>query len=147
MIKPAPLFAITWLALVGCSTTGNPAAHLERKHYGKWEQPLGYTQAVRKNQTLYLSGIGSAGATLEEQLDGIYRTAQKILTDYGATSAHVAKEVIYTTDIEALEKANAIRKQFYGNGQYPSSSWVQVARLLGADMQVEIEFIVELPPQ
>lgn len=137
------ILAVIFL-VTACSTTSSTTTHLERKHYGEWEQPLGYTQVVRKDRTLYISGIGSAGATLSDQLDGVYRTAQTILSDYNATSGDIVKEVIYTTDIESLEKANIIRKQFYADGQYPSSSWVQVVRLLGVDMQVEVEFIVEL---
>lgn len=128
----------------GCSTS-NTSAQLQRRHYGDWEQPLGYTQAVLHERTLYLSGIGSGAATLEDQVKEIYLTMRRILNDYNATPAHIAKEVIYTTNIEALEQANLVRKAFYSDNLFPSSSWVQVERLLGPDMQVEIEFIVILP--
>lgn len=133
------------LLVAACSTTSPASTHLERKHYHEFEQQLGYAQVVRKDNTLYISGIGSAGTTMHEQLDGIYRNAQKILDDYQASSNDVVKEVIYTTDIESLKNANDVRKQFYADGQYPSSSWVQVVRLFGLDMQVEVEFIIELP--
>ncbi|HEY6530201.1 MAG TPA: RidA family protein [Cellvibrionaceae bacterium] len=144
MTKPICIISLMILCLSACATTSSTATHVERKHYGQWELPLGYTQVVRHGNTLYLSGIGNTGATLREQLEGIYRTTGKILSDYKATPAEIVKEVIYTTDIISLEKANAVRTQFYNNGQYPSSSWVQVQRLLGADMQVEVEFIVQL---
>jgi 2-iminobutanoate/2-iminopropanoate deaminase len=143
MKKTMCIISLTFLCLTACANKPT-ATQIERKHYGAWELPLGYTQVVRHGNTLYLSGIGNAGATLHDQLEGIYRTTGKILSDYQTTPAEIVKEVIYTTDINSLEKANSIRKQFYSDGHYPSSTWVQVQRLLGADMQVEVEFIVQL---
>lgn len=143
MKKPICIFIMTIL-FAACSTTSSTSTHLERKHYHELEQPLGFAQVVRKGNTLYVSGIGSAGTTMVEQVDGVYRAVQKILDDYKASPSDVAKEVIYTTDIEAFKNANTVRKQFYVDGQYPSSSWVQVVRLFYPEMQVEVEFVVEL---
>lgn len=143
MKKTIRIFAMA-VVLTACSTAGTTPRHLERKHYQEFEQSLGYTQVVQKGNRLYVSGIGGAGATLSEQLEGVYRAAQTILADYKASPGDIAKEVVYTTDMEALKSANAIRKQFYADGLYPSSSWVQVVRLFDVNMQVEVEFVVEL---
>lgn len=129
----------------GCATT-TPVT-IERKHYGDWEKNVGYTQAVRVGNTLYLAGIGGQGETQIEQMNDIYKTIGKILTDYKVTSRHIVKEVIYTTNIDELIAAADTRKNYYQNTDYPSSTWVQVTRLYSPKMKIEIDVTVQLPTQ
>jgi 2-iminobutanoate/2-iminopropanoate deaminase len=51
----------------------------------------------------------------------------------GLTFAHVIKENLYTTDIEA-------RKAFYQN-DFPAATWVQVQQLFVPELKVEVEWI------
>lgn len=145
-----PIIVITSiLMLAACSTqTISPqttSPQIERTHYNAWEQDVGYTQAVRVGDTLYLSGMVSEGETLAAQLEGIYKDVQKTLSDYGVSTDQIIKEVIFTTDMDALAQAVPLRKQYYKEGIYPSATWVQVDRLLAAGAVIEIEFIVLVP--
>lgn len=69
---------------------------------------------------------------------------QKSLERFGATMQNVVKENIFTTDITAMERLNIYRKEIY-KGDYPTSTWVQVSRLLLPDAKLEIEVVAHLP--
>lgn len=137
--KSLPLFCA--LFLFGC-TTGNQV--IERKNYFPWENDTGYSQVVKSNKTLYISGITSEKETFVEQVDDIYTIIKKILADYDVGTDAIVKEVIFTTDIEALKLAIPTRKAHF-NGKYPSSSWVEVKRLWSKSHLLEVEVVVVLP--
>jgi 2-iminobutanoate/2-iminopropanoate deaminase len=117
----------------------------DRKHIFPWEKPVGYSQVVKVDNTLYLSGITSSEKTLKGQMADIYRNIEKILSEYQLNMDHIVKEVIYTTDIEKLKAETALRKSFFKNGLYPASSWVQVERLFNPNEMIEIEVIAQKP--
>lgn len=133
--------------LVGCTAANTHITDIERKHYGNWEKEVGYTQAVRIGNTLYLAGLGGEGETQAEQIESIYQTINNILADYNATTSDIVKEVIYTTNIEELIAATAERKKHFNNNEYPASTWVQIERLYSLDMKVEIDVTVQIPPK
>lgn len=128
--------------LFGCATK---AQSIDRKHYFPWENDTGYTQVVKNNDTLYLSGISSEKTTFENQVDDIYTNIKKILADYNVGTEAIVKEVIFTTDIERLKLAIPIRKAYF-DGQYPSSTWVEVKRLWSESHFLEVEVVAVLPP-
>ena len=127
--------------LVGCATTNQT---IERKNYFPWENETGYSQVVKHNNTLYLSGVTSEKATFENQVDDIYTNIKKILSDYNVGTDAIVKEVIFTTDMEKLKLAIPIRKAYF-DGQYPSSTWVEVRRLWSESHFLEVEVVVALP--
>lgn len=139
------MIIITSMLMLAACSTQTTIPQIERTNYGPWEQELGYAQVVRAGDTLYLSGLVSEGETLAEQLDGIYRKVQGILSDYGVSTDQIVKEVAFTTDMEALAKAVPLRKQYYREGFYPSATWVQAERFLAAGAMIEVEFVVFLP--
>lgn len=124
---------------------GSAAAQVQREYVHPWEKEIGYAQVVRHGNTLYLSGITSSGATVEEQMTHIYGEIGQILAARGLDSRAVVKETIYTQDIEAVKAAIPVRKAFYKSGDYPSATWVEVRRLYNADLKLEIEVEAALP--
>lgn len=144
ILKLAMLVLIS-LTLSACATSAPPAAKIERKYYGEWEKGVGYAQAIRVGNTLYLSGVGSEGATLVDQLDSIYTNIGKILVDYNATTSDIVKEVIYTTAMDQLAEAIPARKAHFKNDEYPTTTWLQVERLFLPHMLIEVEVIVQIP--
>lgn len=140
------IFPVLILLLAGCTShMPHTGSRIERKHYGDWEPQIGYTQVVRTGNVLYLAGITGEGKTQLEQLKHIYRTIEKILSDYHATTSDIVKEVVYTTDIDELITAIDVRKTYFSAGQYPASTWVQVQRLFREDLKIEVEITVQLP--
>ncbi|WP_306519925.1 RidA family protein [Rheinheimera sp.] len=135
------MFLLILFFVSGCAST---AAFVERKNYFPWENDVGYSQVVKHGNILYISGIPSEKATFDEQVDDIYTQIKKILADYDVGTEAIVKEVIFTTDIEALKTAIPARKVHF-NGKYPAASWVEVKRLWSKSNLLEVEVIVALP--
>ena len=114
---------------------------IERKMYNPWEAEIGYSQVVIAGNNVYLSGIASDKATLEEQVREIYTLIQNTLKDNNLGMESIVKQVIYTTDIEAFKKLGKVRKEKFREGQYPSSTLVEVQRLYSPNHLVEIEVV------
>lgn len=129
------------LFLFGCATTEQV---IERKNYHSWESDIGYSQVVKASNTLYISGITSEELTFENQVDDIYNTIKRILTDYNVGTNAIVKEVIFTTDIEKLKASIPTRKTHFSD-KYPASSWVEVKRLWSKSHLLEVEVVVVLP--
>lgn len=129
----------------GCSSQGEQLSSIERKQYGEHEAAIGYTQAVRTGNTLYLAGLTSEGETVASQLVGIYDNIERILSDYDATTADIVRETIYTTDIAALKESIPERKSYFPDGLFPAATWVQVEGLFLPHFKVEVEVMAHLP--
>lgn len=143
LVASVPIVA---LAQRPASSPTKPA--FDTYHAGPWEQEIGYSQAVRTGNTLFVSGTVGADekgqpADLEGQMKKAYEGIQKTLAHYHTDLSHVVMERIYTTDIEALIRSQATRKQIYG-AHAPAATWVEVKRLYGAADKVEIEVQVAL---
>jgi len=132
------IFCVSFL--FGCATE----QVVERKNYHPWESDIGYSQVVKANNSLYISGITSEEATFERQIDDIYKTINRILADYNVGTDAIVKEVIFTTDIEKLKALIPVRKAHFNN-KYPASTWVEVKRLWSQSHLLEIEVVVALP--
>jgi 2-iminobutanoate/2-iminopropanoate deaminase len=112
----------------------------EMFHHNKsFEDEFGYVQAMKVNNTIYISGIAAKGS-METALLKVYERAEKILAYYNCTLSHIVKETIYTTQFDALIENKDIRKNFY-KGNFPTSTWVQVQRLYSPEAVIEIEFM------
>ena len=70
---------------------------------------------------------------------------ERTLAAHGADFEEVVKETIFTTDMDALLKASDLRFEYYSKERLPTTSWVQVQRLVDPGFLVEIEVIAELP--
>jgi 2-iminobutanoate/2-iminopropanoate deaminase len=123
----------------------NPASSLPAEKYklGDWEDDIGYRQAVRVGNTLYISGTAGLGP-MPAAINSVYGELQKTLAHFGLTFAQVVKENAYTTDIEALKANLALRRKFYGK-EFPAATWVQVSRLYEPTHLLEVELIAVFP--
>jgi enamine deaminase RidA (YjgF/YER057c/UK114 family) len=117
----------------------------EKYHFslGTQDTAAGYAQVIKVDNILYVSGTVCLQLN-EKDFRYAYKVIQKSLEKFGATMQNVVKENIYTTDISAMEQLNIYRKEIY-KGDYPTSTWVQVARLLLPEAKLEIEVVAHLP--
>jgi len=118
----------------------------EKWHWGnpeKQDTSAGYAEAVKVGNVLYISGK-VAREVNEEGIKRVYTALEQALKYYGLTFQHVAKENLYTTDMEAMKKYNHVRKAFYKN-DFPAATWVQIARLFMHDARLEVELIAHFP--
>jgi 2-iminobutanoate/2-iminopropanoate deaminase len=116
----------------------------QKFHFGRAQDTTaGYTQAVKVDNVLYISGTVASGDAATA-LKAIYSRLEATLKHYGATFQNVVKETLFTTDIEAVKQANHARKPFY-KGDYPAATWVQITRLFMPNISIEVELIAHLP--
>ena len=122
-------------------------------HLNQYEKDFGYSQAVLIDKTLYISGSVAADANgrlvapddMAGQMRAAYSNVQRTLAAHGAGFDTVVKETIYTTNMDALLKAADLRFEFYDKERMPTTSWVQVQRLVDPGFLVQIEVVAELP--
>jgi enamine deaminase RidA (YjgF/YER057c/UK114 family) len=123
-----------------------------------WEDVYGYAQAVKVDDTIYVSGqlshdaegnmVGATPPDMEAQMRQTYANAKKILAKFGATLDDVVEEVIYVTDMDtAFAAAGPVRKEAYGSPRPAVASTILVtSRLALAAQLVEIKFVAKSKP-
>lgn len=137
------------VGLAGAQKNASPSKPIfDTYRAGPWEQEIGYSQAIRSGDMLYVSGTVGADAKgqpadLDGQMKKAYAGIQKTLAHYNTDFSHIVMERIYTTDIDALIRSQETRKQFYGTA-VPAATWVEVKRLYGTADKIEIEVQVAL---
>jgi 2-iminobutanoate/2-iminopropanoate deaminase len=136
------LLTLTFL-LAAIAVSSSAETRIEKFQQGAWEDDIGYRQAVRVGQMLYISG-SAAGGEMPDAIRGAYDNLDKILKAHGLTFKNVVKENLYTTDLEALKANLAIRRAYYGK-DFPAATWVQVVRLYQPDQIIEVELVAVFP--
>ena len=122
-------------------------------HLNQYERDFGYSQAVLIDKTLYISGSVAAdqngrlvaAGDMAGQMRAAYANIGRTLAAHGVGFDEVVKETVYTTDMDAFLKATDLRFEFYDKERLPTTSWVQVQRLVDRGFLVEIEVVAELP--
>jgi len=136
---------VPWLtvSLAACSTTpSRPPPSCFHKSEAV-EVEIGYCQAVRSGNRLYISGTVGQGE-MPVAVQSVYERLKQTLEANGLTFRNVVKENVYTTDLDAFKGSTGIRKAFYGTS-LPAATWVQVQRLFLPTLVLEVELIAEYP--
>jgi 2-iminobutanoate/2-iminopropanoate deaminase len=118
-----------------------------------WEKEYGYSQAVKVENTIYVSGqVGhddkgniQGQGNMEIQMRQAYANIKKVIAQYGATMDNVVDEVLFVTDMDAAFSARIKCKQevFSGNPVL-ASTIVQIQRLAFPELLVEIRYICKV---
>ena len=132
-----------------------------------WEDEFGYAQAVKVDDTLYISGQLSHDdegnmvapaplddmkrildhSNMEAQMRQTYVNAKKVLAKFGATLDDVVEEVLYVTDMDtAFAAAGPVRKGAYGSAKPAVASMLVTPRLALAAQLIEIKFVAKTKP-
>jgi 2-iminobutanoate/2-iminopropanoate deaminase len=143
------------LALSACQREPEPPPARVKQvfHLNPYEKDFGYSQAVLIDKTLYISGSVAAdengglvaSGDMAGQMRAAYANIRRTLDAHGAGFDEIVKETIYTTNMDALVKASDLRFEYYDKERLPTTSWVQVQRLVDPGFLVEIEVVAELP--
>jgi 2-iminobutanoate/2-iminopropanoate deaminase len=112
-------------------------------HSQAYEADIGYCQAVRVGNTLYISGTAGKGP-MPDAIRTTYDSLKTTLEAQGLGFGNVVSEHVYTIDLDAFIKHKEIRKQYYAT-DFPAATWVQVQRLYLPSFVVEIELTAEFP--
>jgi len=137
------MVALCLLGAAGCATPAHHAAPGCRHQNEAVERSIGFCQAVRVGDVLYVSGVTGA-APMDAAVPRVYEQLGRILEANGLTFADVVKETVYATDLDAFIKLRDARKPFYGSW-LPAATWVQVQRLYLPSLVVEVELVAHYP--
>ncbi|MBO0873208.1 MAG: hypothetical protein J2P19_07420 [Pseudonocardia sp.] len=130
-----------------------------------WEEAYGYVQAIKRGDTIYVSGQLShdgadlvAPAPLDEhgkvtdygnmgkQMQQAYRNAETLLRRFGASLNDVVEEVIYVLDIDAaFQVAGPVRKAAYGREDpQVASTLIGTPRLAFPEQLIEVKMVARV---
>lgn len=118
-----------------------------------WEQEYNYSQAVKVDDTIYLSGQVSHDekgdivgiGDMEAQMQQAYANVQKVLAQYGATMENVVDEVLFVTNMETAYAAAAKRrKEIFSGVAVVASTIVQIERLGFPELMIEIKCVAKV---
>jgi reactive intermediate/imine deaminase len=109
-----------------------------------------YAHAVVAGDQLYISGIvpvdaegNVVGGDVVAQARQVFAIMEQVLAAAGASSADVAKVVVYLLDVDDRPKINPVRQEFFGDTR-PASTLVEVSRLAVDGALLEIEAVAYL---
>ncbi len=118
-----------------------------------WEKEYGYSQAVKVENTIFVSGqvshddngnIVGAG-DMGVQMSQAYANVEKVLAQYGATIDNIVDEVLFVTDMDAAFAARVkCRQEVFSGKPVLASTIVQVQRLAFPELMVEIRCICKV---
>ena len=117
----------------------------------KWEPIVGYSRAVRSGNVIAVTGTvginadGTYAPSVSEQTRRALEIIGAALEALGARLEHVIRTRMFVTDISRWEEVAAAHGKVFGEIR-PATTLVEVARLIDADAQIEIEADAIVPP-
>lgn len=110
-----------------------------------WETTVGYSRAVRVGPFVYVSGTTASDEQGRVQGDDAYsqtlyilRKIERALAESGGRLSDVVRVRMFVTDISQWREIGRAHAEFFGAVR-PTSTMVEVSRLVDPDHLVEIE--------
>jgi enamine deaminase RidA (YjgF/YER057c/UK114 family) len=116
-----------------CVSTGSP-----------WEPVVGYSRAVRAGDMIFVTGTlglepdGRFGPTARDQARRALQIIVAAIEALGGKPTDIVRTRIYVTDIDQWKEIGEVHSEFFESIR-PSTTMVQVARLIDPHALVEIE--------
>ena len=116
----------------------------------KWEPIVGYSRAVRSGNVIAVTGTvginadGTYAPSVTEQTRRALEIIRAALEALGGRLEHVIRTRMFVTDISRWEEVAAAHGEVFGEIR-PATTMVEVARLIDAEAQIEVEADAILP--
>ena len=118
----------------------------------RWEPIVGYSRAVRSGNVIAVTGTvgidadGTYAPSITEQTRRALEIIRAALEALGGRLEHVIRTRMFVTDISRWEEVAAAHGTVFGEIR-PATTLVEVARLIDAEAQIEIEADAIVPPE
>ena len=125
-------------------TTAVRAGRQTASSGSKWEPLMGYSRAVRSGSWIAVTGTvgvnadGTYSRSLAEQTRRSLAIIRAAIEALGGTLEQVIRTRMYVTDVSQWEQVAAVHGEVFGEIR-PATTIVEVARLIDAEAQIEIE--------
>lgn len=111
-----------------------------------WEKKIGYCRAIRAGDHIYVTGtapVDDQGSTYapgdaRAQTRRCLEIIERALSELEAGLEHVVRTRMFVTDIDRWQEYGEVHGEFFRENP-PATTMVEVARLIQADMLIEIE--------
>ena len=110
----------------------------------KWEPIMGYSRAVRSGNIIAVTGSvginadGTYPATLGEQTRRSLQIIRAAVEALGGRMEHVIRTRMFVTDVSKWEEVAKVHGEVFAEIR-PATSILEVAKLIDAAAQIEIE--------
>lgn len=102
--------------------------------------PSGRMVFVAGQVAVDANGQTVGGGDIGAQARQVFQNMSKVLAAGGASFDDVVKVTVFVTELEHLDRLQAVRPEFFKQ-PYPASTLVKVAQLINPEWLVEIEAI------
>lgn len=110
-----------------------------------WEDKVGYSRVVRKGNNVFVTGTAAVdndgnitGSNAYEQTKFILSKIEKYLEEAGASMEDIVRTRMFVINIDDWEQIGRAHNEFFKDIK-PATTMVEVSRLIGKDLFVEIE--------
>jgi enamine deaminase RidA (YjgF/YER057c/UK114 family) len=116
----------------------------------KWEPVMGYSRAVRSGNFIAVTGTvgvnadGTYSASLEQQARRSLQIIAAAIAALGGRLEHVVRTRMFVTDVSKWEQVAKAHGEVFRDIR-PATSILEVAKLIDADAQIEIEADAIIP--
>jgi len=131
-------------------TTADRAGRKTASSGSKWEPKMGYSRAVRSGNLIAVTGTVGVGAdgkyspSLSDQTRRSLEIIRAAIEALGGKIEHVIRTRMYVTDISKWEQVALVHGEVFAEIR-PATTIVEVAKLIDADAQIEIEADAVIP--
>ncbi|MFQ5880350.1 MAG: RidA family protein [Dehalococcoidia bacterium] len=122
-----------------------------RRNYPELPSPSGaFHHSVRVGNFLFIAGFTARGTAAEDgdinaQTETILQNLQRVLAAEGGSLRNVVKVNVYTTDAGRVSDYREMAHRYFEPDHCPTSTMVEVTKLMHPKAKIEIEAIAVLP--
>ena len=116
----------------------------------KWEPVMGYSRAVRGGNLIAVTGTvginadGTYSASLADQTRRSLAIIRAAIESLGGRIEHVIRTRMFVTDVSKWEQVATVHGEVFKDVR-PATSILEVAKLIDAEAQIEIEADAVVP--
>ena len=149
MTTPRPAATIAGMSDIKITVTDR-AGRRAASSGSKWEPVMGYSRAVRAGNLIAVTGTvgvnadGKYSPSLADQTRRSLAIIRAAVESLGGRMEHVIRTRMFVTDVSKWEQVAEVHGEVFAEIR-PATSILEVARLIDAEAQIEIEADAVVP--